>query len=77
MECVRKARKVNGAEGGGGVEAGMGVRAKAGGEERGNIMQNLIGSQAHKELAFYPQYHERTMDSFKQQEDVVRIYIFK
>ena len=40
-------------------------------------MQNLIGSQAHKELAFYPQYHERIMDSFKQQEDVVTIYIFK
>ena len=40
-------------------------------------MQHLVGSQAHKDLAFYPQYHERIMDSSKQQEEVVRSYIFK
>ena len=61
------------------MEAGLGVRAtwemQARGEERGNIMQHLVGSQAHEDLAFYPQYHERI--SFKRQEEVVGSCIFK
>ena len=63
------------------MEAGLGVRAtwemQARGEERGNITQYLVGSQAHEDLAFYPQYHERILDSFKQQEEVVGSHIFK